>query len=392
MCPVRILFPFAGDTGLGGSHVSALNLITGLDPDRFDVRILLHQRLGTVGEYFRDMGLNCEVIEDLPLMRTLNYPRDGDVGIGRYIGSLSRRMMGEIRRLDPQIVHTNEGRIHTNWVIPTRMARRKHLWHHRQDPRAFGINKMAPLLTNQIVSVSHFSRPAAPVRPVDDIFTVVRSPFDFDDQVPDPAQARRDILAELGLPDDTLLLGWFGTLVDRKKPVRFVEAVAAIRNAVTDRPVHGLLFGGAVDTDPTQWQQCLDKAASLGMSDAISMMGFRHPIQGYMAGVDLYLVTAINEPFGRTLIESMHLGTPVIATAHGGNPEAIRDGENGFLVAPENPAAFVAPVLDLLNDPGQYARIVANARADVHAKYGREVHIRQMTEIYDRLAPPGRAA
>lgn len=386
MTPTRILFPFAGDTGLGGSHVSALNLITGLDPDRFDVRILLHQKLGMVGEYFRDMGLECEVIEDLPLMRTPNYPRDGDVGIGRYLISLSRRLVREIRRVDPQIVHTNEGRIHTNWVIPTRMARRKHLWHHRQDPRAFGINKMAPLLTNQIVSVSHFSRPAAPVRSVEDIFTVVRSPFDFADQIPDPAVERQKILRELDLPDDTLLLGWFGTLVDRKKPVRFVEAVHAVSRAVTDRPVHGLLFGGAVETDSTQWRQCLEMAQSLGISAAVHMMGFRHPIQGYMAGVDLYLVTAINEPFGRTLIESMHLGTPVIATAHGGNPEAIRDGENGFLVEPETPSAFVEPVLRLLNSPGEYDRIVSSARDDVHAKYGREVHIRQMTQIYDRLS------
>mgnify|MGYP002653513736 CR=1 FL=1 len=39
----------------------------------------------------------------------------------------------------------------------------------------------------------------------------------------------------------------------------------------------------------------------------------------------------------------MHLGTPVIATRHGGNPEAITDGVNGFLVDPDDPAAFLSP-------------------------------------------------
>ncbi|WBU56505.1 glycosyltransferase family 4 protein [Paracoccus sediminicola] len=386
MPPITILYPFAGDTGLGGSHVSVLSLITGLDPDRYRAKILLHRQPGIVGEYIGDLGLSFEVAEDLPLMRTPNYPRDGDVGVARYLMSLSRQMVREIRRLDPQIVHTNEGRIHTNWVIPTRMAGRKHLWHHRQDPRAFGINKLAPLFTNQIVSVSHFSHPARPVRPVEGRFTVVRSPFDFSSDIPDKEESRSKLLSELGLPEETLLLGWFGTLVDRKKPVRFVEAVAEIARAMPGRPVHGLLFGSVDEADPTQKQLCLSRAAELGITENIHMMGFRHPLAGYMAAVDIYLVTAINEPFGRTLIESMHLGTPVIATAHGGNPEAIVDGKNGFLVEAENPAAFVGPTLRLASDPQLYDRIVRTARNEAHQKYGRERHISQMTEIYDKLA------
>ena len=58
------------------------------------------------------------------------------------------------------------------------------------------------------------------------------------------------------------------------------------------------------------------------------------------------MVTARGEPFGRTLIEAMHLGTPVIATRHGGNPEAIEDGRNGFLVDPDDPDD---PLLDRLS-------------------------------------------
>lgn len=388
MARTRILFPFAGDTGLGGSHVSALDLVSGLDRDRFDPRILIHQRAGKVGEYAGDLGLDFEVIENLPLMRTRNSAYPADIGVARYVTSNIPRLLKEIRRVDPQIVHTNEGRIHTNWVIPTRIAGRKHLWHHRQDPRAFGVNKLAPLLSNQIVSVSHFSRPAAPVRSIEGRFTVVRSPFDFNARIPDKAASGQMILTELGLPQDTLILGWFGNLTERKKPVRFVEAVAEIARALPGRPVHGLLFGSEVEADHSLARQCLDRAQALGIAGSIHLMGFRKPLAPYMAGVDLNLVTALNEPFGRTLIESMYLGTPVIATAHGGNTEAITEGQTGFLVTPETPAAFVAPVQHLMTDPALYARIAHAARADVTAQYGREVHIRQISDIYDRLAPP----
>ncbi|MBA4490837.1 glycosyltransferase family 4 protein [Paracoccus sp. S1E-3] len=388
MSPTRILFPFAGNTGLGGSHVSALDLIAGLDRDRFAPMILLHQHAGRVGEYAADLGLDFEIAENLPLLRSRNSPRKGDVGMARYALVNLRRMVAEIRRLDPQIIHTNEGRIHTNWALPTRLAGRRHLWHHRQDPRAFGVNKLAPLLSDQIVSVSYFARPAAPIRNIDNRFAVVRSPFDFSAAIPAKAAARQAILTEMGLPADSLLLGWFGTLTERKKPTRFVEAVAEIARAMPDRPVHGLLFGGEVETHSALNRRCAERAAAAGIAPNIHLMGFRSPLTHYMAGVDVSLVTALNEPFGRTLIESMHLGTPVIATAHGGNPEAITDGQTGFLVEPESPAAFIAPLRRLMETPGLYDRIAQAARTDVTAKYGRETHIRQMSEIYDRLSPP----
>lgn len=383
---IRILYPFAGDTGLGGSHVSALGLITGLDQDRFEPRILIHRQAGAVGEYLRDMGLTIEVAEDLPLMRTPNYPRDGDIRPAAYFLRLVPRLMKEIRRIGPHIVHTNEGRLHTNWSIPTRLSGRKHLWHHRQDPRAFGINKLAPLTASRIVSVSHFALPAKPVRSIAGRYDIVRSPFDFSAPLPDPDAARRMILSELALPPETLLLGWFGTLVERKKPVRFVEAVAEIQKAMPDRPVHGLLFGGDDEADPTQRQRCLDMAAARGIGERIHMMGFRHPVRDYMAGIDFYLVTAINEPFGRTLIEAMHLGTSVIATAHGGNPEAITDGVTGFLVPPEDPHAFVAPVAKLSADPARLRAVLDAARADVLANYGQKIHVSQISGIYEKLA------
>lgn len=383
---IRILYPFAGDTGLGGSHVSAHGLISGLDLDRFDPRILIHRQAGAVGEYFRDMGLEVEIAPDLPLMRTPNYPREGDVGPAAYLLRLVPRLMKELRRITPRIVHTNEGRLHVNWSLPTRLSGRRHLWHHRQDPRAFGINKLAPLSASRIVSVSQFALPAKPIRAIAGRFDVVHSPFDFSAPIPDPAAARAMILGELNLPEDTLLLGWFGTLVERKKPVGFVEAVAEIHKVMPGRPVHGLLFGGDDEADPTQRQRCLDMAAAQGIAGQIHMMGFRHPIRDYMAGVDAYLVSAINEPFGRTLIEAMSLGTPVIATAHGGNPEAITDGVTGFLVPAEDPRAFVAPVAILAADPVRREAIIAAARADVLTNYGQDKHVRAISRIYEQLA------
>ena len=81
----------------------------------------------------------------------------------------------------------------------------------------------------------------------------------------------------------------------------------------------------------------------------------------------------------------MLLGTPVIATNHGGNPEAIRDGENGRLVAPENPEAFVEPIHRLMADPCEWKRISDTARAEALVNYGTAAHIDGITRIYEKL-------
>src|SRR3546814_16641998 len=91
------------------------------------------------------------------------------------------------------------------------------------------------------------------------------------------------------------------------------------------------------------------------------MMGFRHPSEPWMAACDALLVTAVDEPFGRTLIEAMLLETPDIAANSGGNPEAIEDGENGLIVPPDDPESFADAALALIDDPARAQRIAVTA-------------------------------
>ncbi len=390
MARTRILFPFAGDTILGGSHVSAMALIKALDRNRFDPCILIHFEPGFVGDHANSLGLEFEVIPDVPLLGTTSYPRPNDVGLLRYAAKTFPALVGLIKRHKPDIIHTNEGRIHTNWTLPIWFSKRKHLWHHRQDPNAFGVNKLAPVFADYIASVSEFSMPKAPVLSIDNKFRVVRSPFDFPAERPEKSAERRKICSELNLPDNAVLLGYFGMLTNRKRPVHFIDAVFQVQKHVPDRPVHGLLFGDVETEDQKLDLDCKSRAADLGIAGNIHFMGFRKPISGYMAGVDATLVTALNEPFGRTLIEAMYLGTPVIATRHGGNPEAIVDNETGFLVDHESPGAFTEPVLKLLHDPELYERISSAAQKNAQSNYGRSQHVNAISEIYDQLVPPNR--
>ncbi|MDJ0858246.1 MAG: glycosyltransferase family 4 protein [Dinoroseobacter sp.] len=393
MNSLRILFPFVGGKTVGGSHISALKLVAGLDRDRFDPAIVLHDLDGSgpgrLGEYINSLGLEYQTLPGVGIIAPPHSRTDSSVSIGTYLTRTLPRLRRFLLDGSYDIVHTNDGRMHVNWATPARLAGCRLLWHHREDPKGFGVNAIAPLLANRVVTVSNFARPARPVLPVTSRTRVIYSPFEFGGQ-PDREAARAELLKELGAGEDALLLGYFGSLVPRKRPLAFVEAVAATVKALPGRDVRGLLFGEAILPHAPLDREARELAVSLGIGDRVHLMGFRRPIDGPMAAMDATIVTAVNEPFGRTLIEAMHLGVPVIATRHGGNIEAITDGKTGRLVPLDDADAIATALAQLDADPESRAAIVAAARADLVKRYGAERHIEQVSQLYEDLAPAGR--
>jgi len=86
-----------------------------------------------------------------------------------------------------------------------------------------------------------------------------------------------------------------------------------------------------------------------------------------------------------TLREAMALGKPVIASAAGGNPELVVDGESGILVPPRDPAATAAAVRRLLMDPALSARLARGGRQRVEAGFSAEVRLDRIEALYARL-------
>lgn len=375
--PVTVCFPFAGGL-VGGSHISALTLVRTLDRRQFTPLILLHGGDGPLVELLSAQGLDFELAPDPGHAAT----RHGMARVGATIASAFT--LGRfLRRRGVRIVHTNEGSMHATWALPARLAGAKLLWHHRGNPRARGLRFLAPLVADRVVAVSRYASPRPGLISAASKCAVVYSPFDTLRARPDRAAARAAALTELGLSDDTRVLGFFGHLAARKRPLVFVEAIAAARRRAPGMPIVGLIFGDTLD--PGLDVETAELAARLGVADHVRMMGFRMPAEPWLAACDLKVVTAVEEPFGRTLIEAMLLGTPVIAAASGGNIEAIRHGDTGLLVAPDQPEAFAEAIMTLLDDPAAAAAIAAAAQADALASFGIERHARSVTDIYQRL-------
>jgi glycosyltransferase involved in cell wall biosynthesis len=383
---LRVCFPFIGDD-LGGSHISAIKLVKGLVRDGFNVSVVIEQDDGPLADYLRAEQVDYDVLA-IPHVGA----RSTGAGLARVARALPR-VVAYLRRKSFDLVHTNDGWTHLQWGISARLAGAKLIWHHRGDPDARATNLVSPLVAHRLLAVSRFALPRRPILPVAHRARVIHSPFDHPTGENDRRSAHAMLTAELGVSPETQILGYFGGLIERKRPLLFVDIVHKLLQAEPSRAVVGCLFGVSSPGGRDFAAECAERATALGIRRSIHLMGFRKPVEPYMAACDILLIPAMGEPFGRTLIEAMLLGTPVIATAHGGNPEAISHGVNGILVEPESAESFVPPIERLLDDPVEHERISRTARGMALKHYGADRHIRSVEAIYHELIPgrPGGA-
>lgn len=75
-------------------------------------------------------------------------------------------------------------------------------------------------------------------------------------------------------------------------------------------------------------------ARKTDVSDMIQFTGFVDDVKGFMASIDVFVLTSLWEGFGYVIAEAMFFEKPVIAFDVSSNPELIKDGENGFLCEP----------------------------------------------------------
>lgn len=373
---VRIAFPFVGDL-IGGSHLSTLGLIKNLDRTRYEPIVFVQNKRGAIAALFEREGVACEEVTDVPDLVHGRHLRPSD--LFHLISSLWPTCRA-LRSRKISIVHTNDGRTHAAWSLAAKLAGASLVWHHRSKADALGLRYVAPLLADQVISVSEYSLSKS------SFFrgrsgTVIHSPFDTHARY-DARAVRQSLCTEIGCPPKARLVAFSGALIGRKRPFMFIEAIAQARRMRPHLEIHGLIFGEEIDYTAAQLTA---HAVQKEVAQAVHLLGYRTPGPRWLAGCDALLVPAIDEPFGRTLIEAMLVGVPVIATRSGGNAEALRGGSLGMLVSPDRPLEMAAALVELFDQPSLSTEIRKRARVDACARFGEQRHAEQVMGLYDKL-------
>lgn len=135
------------------------------------------------------------------------------------------------------------------------------------------------------------------------------------------------------------------------------------------------------------------RAQALGVGDRVEFAGFlsQAELRARVAAAHVFLhpsetVAGDVEGVPNALLEAAATGLPVVATRHGGIPEAITDGAGGLLCAEGDVAGVSAAIERLVTDPALHARIAAGGAAEVRAKFGREIVAAQLDALYRGVA------
>ncbi len=109
------------------------------------------------------------------------------------------------------------------------------------------------------------------------------------------------------------------------------------------------------------------KVAELGLDGRVRFLGplNRDRVLTLFRAADASLLTSSWENFPHTVVEALAVGTPVLATAVGGVPELVHDGENGLLVSAGDRDALAAAVRRVIGEPGLRERLAAAAAPSV---------------------------
>ncbi|MGH1591510.1 glycosyltransferase [Methylobacterium phyllosphaerae] len=144
---------------------------------------------------------------------------------------------------------------------------------------------------------------------------------------PRPSKALR---AELGLPTG-LLVGVFSRIAPWKGQDVLIEALAKVPD------MRCIVVGAPLFGEDAFAAHLRDLAAARGVSDRVQFLGQRADVPLLMQAVDAVVHPSVDpEPFGRTLVEAMLAGVPVIATDAGASAEILDGGAAGTLVPPRD--------------------------------------------------------
>lgn len=383
----RILFLHT-TSEIGGSDVSLVRLVEGLDSEKYSVMVALPSD-GPLVMRLRAAGAHVEIMPVLMKLTSrrgtgflwkfaLNYPR--------AIAELVRL----IRRERIAIVHTNT--IHNLYgVTAARIAGVPHVWHFREIVWQSALLRRIELtmarwwstriiVTSRAVAGMYGDEARWPTQ-------LVRVPNGVEVDRFSPGDGSR-VREELDVAPGQPLVGIVCRLDAWKGVDDFLEAAALV--AAADHEAVFAVVGGPIIGQEAYETQLRTKANELGLGRRVRFTGWTY---GPAAMPDVHraldilvLASREAEPFGLVVLEAMASGKPVVATAHGGPLDVVEDGRTGDLVPPGDAKSMANAIVALLRDPDRRARMGALARERVLAHYTAEQYVTGIEAVYRELA------
>ncbi len=361
---------------IGGAEPLAAQLVTRLDPARFERTVVAYRRHDPGGDeeqlQIRAVGelraAGVEVLEldatgrrDLrawaPFARRLLAGRVDVLHAHKFGPNLWASLFSRLAPVPVLIAHEHtwsfEGqlgrRMADRWLIAT---------------RADAVVAVSAADRDSMVRVEHIPR--------DRIRVILNG-------IPEPAERAGGALrTALGIPSSAPVIGTVASLRPQKDLMTLVRAMPTV---LLRHPEARLAIIG----DGPELPALTAAVAELDLQRSVMLPGFMADAGGLVADFDVAVNTSTFEGSSLALLEYMAAGRAVVATDVGGNAALLGNGTAGVLVPPRQPLAVAEALCDLLGDPPRRAALGDAARARQRAEYDIAVQASRVAALYEEL-------
>lgn len=387
----RILFLENGVSG-GGSFTGLLQIVANLDRRAYDPVVVFVNGTPFVDQV-RNAGVTAMVLRDplysnasaATMRRMTGYARAAAHRSGAAVPWMERcvhrpsmrALIACMRAMDIALLHCNDNPIRDYYGIA---AARQSGIPCVSHIRSMRIGDASPRLMPEIVAgVTRFvanSRYAAEFwvervgLPVSRM-TVIPNAVSLD--TPEPSNLRRWWVGDRREP----VIGCVANFTDGKGHEFLLESFGDVVRLL---PHAGLLFVGDGPRRPSVER----RVRELALTASVAFAGYDDRARAIMAACDVLVVPSATEAFGRTVLEAMAIGTPVVATRVGGIPELVVHGENGLLVEYGDTDAMTHAIIRLVRDADLAQRCVVAGRRTA-AQWSVERHVQAISALYEEV-------
>lgn len=301
------------------------------------------------------------------------------------------RLFRLLRRLRPALVHTRNLAA-LDAILPARLAGVRHCVHgeHGRDAMDLrGVNRtyirlrrMLMPWIDRFVCVSQdieqwlLNAVEVPRERVVQIYNGVDSERFM------PADARQPLPDQGSEATDHCVIGTIGRMSPEKNTLCLVRAFILL---LTRHPTWRNQLRLALVGDGPLREQVVAELAQADLLDRVWLPGSRNDTPDIYRGLDVFVLPSHIEGISNTILEAMASGLPVLATAVGGNPELVTEGETGSLVPDDDVEAMAERLVGYCNDVVSRQHHGQHARARVVRQFSMDSMVNNYMAVYDAV-------
>jgi glycosyltransferase involved in cell wall biosynthesis len=355
-------------------------MAAGLDRSRYTPLVVLPDD-GELATDLREAGVEVVIRPLAVVRRALLTPR----GLAA-IASAAAQDAVALRKLaagrEVALIHSNTSVV-LGGAPAAAGARIPHLWHMREIYQGSEFERGWPAFRTMLLSAA-----ALPCvsRATASQFGASRRPRVVPDGLAiEPRRApRAEARAALGLPADAPVIAVLGRISGWKGQDVLIRALA--EPELERRRAVAVIAGAAWPGAEERTVAVRVLARSLGVDHRVRFVGFRDDVENVYGAADVVAVpSTAPDPLPGAAIEAAAAGCAVVASAHGGLPEIIRDGRTGRLVTPGDPGALARAAAALLDDPDERERLGAAAATSVRERFAPSRLLAAIQDLYDEV-------